>query len=504
VAEATRLLQAQDKIICAFPEVERVFGKAGRAETSTDPAPFSMMETTIVLKPQDQWPKLERWYSKKAPAWAQNALRRFWPDHLSTEQLIYGPGGLNEALQIPGVSNAWTMPIKNRTDMLSTGIRTPLGVKVLGSDLRQIEQVGEQIEAALKDVPGTMSVFAERTNGGYFLDFDLKRDALARYGLTVDDAENVLTSAVGGDQISTTIEGRERYSVNVRYLRDYRSDVDSLERVLVATPSGAQIPLGQIADIRMRTGPGMIRDENGRLSGYVYVDVSGRDIGSYVHDAKAAVADKVKVPTGYELVWSGQYEFMQRVAQRLKMVVPITLFIVFLLLYFNTGSAIKTLIILLAVPFSAIGAVWFLYLLHYNMSIAVWVGLIALLGVDAETAVFMLLYLDLAYHDAIGKGGMRSWDDLREAIVHGAVKRLRPKLMTVACMVFGLLPIMWSSGAGADVMKRIAAPMLGGILTSFLMELVVYPPIFAIWKWNWEVKPRLKREAAQAMEPVRA
>jgi Cu(I)/Ag(I) efflux system membrane protein CusA/SilA len=504
VAEATRLLQTQDKIICGFPEVERVFGKAGRAETSTDPAPYSMMETTIVLKPQDQWPKQERWYSKKAPAWTHSVLKRFWPDHVSTEQLIYGPGGLNEALQIPGVSNAWTMPIKNRTDMLSTGIRTPLGVKVLGSDLAQIEQVGEQIEAALKDVPGTMSVFAERTNGGYFLDFDLKRDALARYGLTIDDAENVLTSAVGGDQISTTIEGRERYSVNVRYLRDYRSDVDSLERVLVATPSGAQIPLGQIADIRMRTGPGMIRDENGRLSGYVYVDVSGRDIGSYVHDAKLAVADKVKVPTGYELVWSGQYEFMQRVAQRLKLVVPITLFIVFLLLYFNTGSAIKTMIILLAVPFSAIGAVWFLYLLHYNMSIAVWVGLIALLGVDAETAVFMLLYLDLAYHDAIAKGGMRSWDDLREAIVHGAVKRLRPKVMTVACMVFGLLPIMWSSGSGADVMKRIAAPMLGGILTSFLMELVVYPPIFAIWKWNWEVKPRLKREAAQAVEPVHA
>jgi Cu(I)/Ag(I) efflux system membrane protein CusA/SilA len=504
VAEATRLLQTQDKIISGFPEVERVFGKAGRAETSTDPAPYSMMETTIVLKPQDQWPKQERWYSKKAPAWTHNVLRRFWPDHVSTEQLIYGPGGLNEALQIPGVSNAWTMPIKNRTDMLSTGIRTPLGVKVLGSDLAQIEQVGEQVEAALKDVPGTMSVFAERTNGGYFLDFDLKRDALARYGLTIDDAENVLTSAVGGDQISTTIEGRERYSVNVRYLRDYRSDVDALERVLVATPSGAQIPLGQIADIRMRTGPGMIRDENGRLSGYVYVDVSGRDIGSYVRDAKLAVADKVKVPTGYELVWSGQYEFMQRVAQRLKQVVPITLFIVFLLLYFNTGSAIKTLIILLAVPFSAIGAVWFLYLLHYNMSIAVWVGLIALMGVDAETAVFMLLYLDLAYHEAIEKGGMRSWDDLREAIVHGAVKRLRPKVMTVACMVFGLLPIMWSSGAGADVMKRIAAPMLGGILTSFLMELVVYPPIFAIWKWNWEVKPRLKREAAQAVEPVHA
>ena len=502
VAEATRALQEQDKIIAGFPEVERVFGKAGRADTSTDPAPFSMMETTIVLKPQEEWPKVNRWYSKSAPTRVQSILRRFWPDHMSTQELIYGPGGLNEALQIPGISNAWTMPIKARTDMLTTGIRTPLGIKVLGSDLTQIQQIGEQIEKALKDVPGTTSVFAERTSGGYFLDFDLKRDELARYGLTVDDAENVLMSAVGGDQVSTTIEGRERYSVNVRYLRDYRSDIGALERVLVATPSGAQIPLGEIADIHMKTGPGMIRDDNGRLSGYVYVDVSGRDIGSYVHDAKEAVAKTVHVPAGYELVWSGQYEFMQRVAERLKMVVPITLFIVFLLLYFNTGSAVKTMIILSAVPFSAIGAVWFLYLLHYNMSIAVWVGLIALLGVDAETAVFMLLYLDLAYHDALQKGGIHCWDDLREAIVNGAVKRLRPKVMTVSCMLFGLLPIMWSVGSGADVMKRIAAPMLGGIITSFLMELIVYPPIFAIWKWNWEVKPALKREAALLAEAV--
>jgi Cu(I)/Ag(I) efflux system membrane protein CusA/SilA len=500
VTEATRVLEEQDRIICAFPEVESVFGKAGRAESSTDPAPYSMMETTIVLKPQDQWPKREVWYTPRLPPWTWPMLRRMWPDHISTQELIYGPGGLNEALQIPGITNAWTMPIKNRTDMLTTGIRTPLGIKVEGSDLAQIQQIGEQIEAALKNVPGTSSVFAERTTGGYFLDFDLKRDQLARYGLTIDDAENVLTSAIGGDTVSTTVEGRERYTVNVRYLRDYRSDVDSLQRVLVATPSGAQIPLGEIADIRMKTGPGMIRDENGRLSGYVYVDVTGCDIGSYVRDAKKAVAKQVKVPAGYELVWSGQYEFMQRVAERLKLVVPITLFIVFLLLYFNTGSAVKTCIILLAVPFSAIGAVWLLYLLHYNMSIAVWVGLIALLGVDAETAVFMLLYLDLAYHEALRNGGIRSWDDLRGAIVNGAVKRLRPKVMTVACMLFGLLPIVWSNGAGADVMKRIAAPMLGGIVTSFLMELVVYPPIFAIWKWNWEVKPALKRSLQAAAE----
>lgn len=494
VGEATRILQQQDKIIKSFPEVESVFGKAGRAESATDPAPYSMMETTIVLKPQDRWPKRKRWYSDYAPEWTLGVLRRFWPDHKTTDDLIYGPGGLNDAVSFPGVANAWTMPIKARIDMLTTGIRTPVGIKVLGSDLGEIEKIGRDIEQALKDVPGTTSVFAERTTGGYFLDFDLKRDELARYGLSVDDAQNVLMSAVGGEPVTTTIEGRERYPVNVRYFRDYRSDIQTLERVLVMTPSGAQIPLGQIASISMKTGPGMIRDENGRLSGYVYVDVSGRDVGSYVDQARRVVAEKVKVPTGYQLQWSGQFESMQRVKERLKLVLPITLFIVFLLLYANTGSAVKTSIILLAVPFSAIGAVWFMYWLGYNMSIAVWVGLIALLGVDAETAVFMLLYLDLAYHEARDKGHLNSWDDLREAIVHGAVKRLRPKVMTVACMFFGLLPIMWSNGAGADVMKRIAAPMIGGIVTSFIMELIVYPPIFAIWKWNWEVKPALARK----------
>jgi Cu(I)/Ag(I) efflux system membrane protein CusA/SilA len=493
VTEAGRLLQVQDKLIKQFPEVERVFGKAGRVESATDPAPYSMMETVIVLKPHDQWPKQPRWYSNWAPNWLQNLLRRAWPDHISTQDLVYGPGGLNEALQIPGTANAWTMPIKARIDMLTTGVRTPIGVKVLGSDLSEIQKIGQQVETALKDVKGTTSVFAERTTGGYFLDFTLKRDELARYGLTIDAANDVLMSAIGGEPVTTTVEGRERYPVNVRYLRDYRSDLDALQRVLVSTPTGAQIPLAQIADITVKTGPGMIRDEDGRLSGYVYVDISGRDIGSYIVDAKRAVADKVTVPAGYQLVWSGQYESMERVKERLKLVLPITLFVVFLLLYFNTGSVVKTFIILLAVPFSAIGAVWLLYLLNYNMSIAVWVGLIALLGVDASTAVFMLLYLDLAYIDAVRKGEMRNWDDLRESIVNGAVKRLRPKVMTVTCILFGLLPILWANGTGADVMKRIAAPMVGGIITSFLMELVIYPPVFAIWKWNWEVKPSLKK-----------
>jgi Cu(I)/Ag(I) efflux system membrane protein CusA/SilA len=493
ITEAAKVLQVQDKILMSFPEVDHVFGKSGRAETATDPAPFSMVETVVVLKPHDQWPKNPRWYSNRAPQWSQRILRRAWPDHISTQELIYGRGGLNEALQLPGIANAWTMPIKARIDMLTTGVRTPLGIKILGSDLGKIQAIGENIEMVLKDVPGTTSVFAERTTGGYFLDFDIKRDALARYGLTIDDVEMVLTSSVGGERVTTTVEGRERYPVNVRYLRDYRSDVSALDRALVRTPTGAQVPMAQLADIRMLSGPGMIRYENGRLSGYVYVDVTGRDIGGYVRDAKKMVAEKVKVPPGYQLVWSGQYEYMERVKERLKLVVPITLFIVFLLLYFNTRSTVKTLIILLAVPFSAVGAIWFLYLLGYNTSIAVWVGLIALLGVDAETAVFMLLYLDLAYHEAQQKGLMHSWDDLREAIVHGAVKRLRPKVMTVSCMFFGLVPIMWSAGTGADVMKRIAAPMIGGIFTSFILELVVYPPIFAIWKWNGEVKPELKR-----------
>jgi Cu(I)/Ag(I) efflux system membrane protein CusA/SilA len=499
VTEAGKLLQVQDKILKSFPEVERVFGKAGRAETATDPAPFSMMETTVILKPHDQWPKVPRWYSSWAPEWLQNILRRAWPDHKSTQELIYGPGGLNEAMQIPGSVNAWTMPIKTRIDMLTTGVRTPVGVKIFGPDLNKIQEIGEHIEHALKDVPGTTSVFAERTAGGYFLDFELKREELARYGLTIGQAQMAIMSAVGGENVTTTVEGRERYPVNVRYLRDYRSSVDQLGRVLVPTMSngskaltGAQIPLAQLADIKLAYGPGMIRDENGRLSGYVYVDISGRDVGGYVEDAKKAVKEKVQMPPGYTIIWSGQYESMQRVAERLAVVVPITIFIIFLLLYFNTRSVAKTFIIFLAVPFSAVGAIWFLHFLDYNTSIAVWVGLIALMGVDAETGVFMLLYLDLAYEERRAKGLMRTKENLREAIVHGAVKRLRPKFMTVAVMFMGLVPIMWSTGAGADVMKRIAAPMIGGIFTSFIMELVVYPAIYEVWRWYFHVRKEAK------------
>jgi copper/silver efflux system protein len=490
VAEAQRLLQTQDRIIKQFPEVERVFGKAGRAETSTDPAPFSMMETVITLKPRDEWRQVETWYSDWAPQWLRPALRHITSDRLSTDQLVMQ---LNDALRLPGTTNAWTMPIKARTDMLTTGVRTPVGIKIYGSNIREIERIGTEIEAVLPAVFGTRSVFAERTSGGYFVDVDWKRDELARYGLSIDDAQMVVTSAIGGDTVTTTIEGRERYPVNVRYFRDYRSDVDRLRRVIVPAMDGrVQVPISQLADVKIVSGPAMLRDENGMLNGYVYVDVAGRDIGGYVADAKRAVADAIALPVGYSLVWSGQYEAMQRVRERLKIVVPITLFLVLLLLYLNTRSLAKTAIIMLAVPFSAVGAVWLLYALGYNMSIGVWVGLIALMGVDAETGVFMLLYLDLAYEEARQQGRLRSLAELRTAVLHGAVKRIRPKFMTVATMFMGLVPIMWSTGAGADVMKRIAAPMIGGIFTSFLLELVVYPAVYEIWKWHF----RLKRELA--------
>ncbi|MCS6806533.1 MAG: efflux RND transporter permease subunit [Acidobacteriota bacterium] len=496
VTEAQKLLQAQDRVLKSFPEVERVFGKAGRAETATDPAPFSMMETTVLLKPQSEWPKQPRWYSEWAPAWLQSVLRRAWPDHKSTQELIYGPGGLNEAMQFPGVVNAWTMPIKGRIDMLSTGVRTPVGIKILGSDLQTIEQIGRQIEATLKHVPGTASAFAERTTGGYFLDFQFKREELARYGLTIAQAETTVLSAIGGENISTTIEGRERYPINVRYLRDYRSTVDRLNRVLVPTMDGGQIPMAQLAEIKLLSGPGMIRNENGRLSGYVYVDVAGRDVGRYVEDAKRAVNQAVQLPPGYTLRWSGQYENMQRVEQRLWVLVPITLVIIFVLVYFNTKSLAQTLIVFLAVPFSAVGAIWLLYALDYNLSIAVWVGLIALLGVDAETGVFMLLYLELSYKKRLQMGLMKTKEHLREAIIEGAVKRLRPKFMTVAVDFIGLLPIMWATGTGADLMKRIAAPMIGGIITSFIMELVVYPAIYHEWRWHFYVKKQANGSGA--------
>ena len=495
VTEAQRLLQTQNRIIKQFPEVESVLGKAGRAETSTDPAPFSMAETVIVLKPHHQWRPVETWYSDWAPRWLEPALRRITSDRLSTDQLIQQ---MNDALKLPGVSNAWTMPIKARIDMLTTGVRTPVGIKIYGANIKEIERIGTEIERVIPSIVGTRSVFAERTSGGFFVDFNWKRDELARYGLSMDDAQMVVMSAIGGDTVTTTVEGRERYAVNVRYFRDYRSDLDQLRRVMVPVMDGKmQIPVGQLAEVRLVSGPAMLRNENGMLNGYVYVDVAGRDIGGYVTEAKRVIGQRVTLPAGYSLAWSGQYEAMERVRERLKIVLPITLLLVLMLLYLNTGSLAKTAIIMLAVPFSAVGAIWLLYTLGYNMSVGVWVGLIALMGVDAETGVFMLLYLDIAYDDARREGRLRSAGDLRNAIQEGAVKRIRPKFMTVAVMFMGLVPIMWSTGAGADVMKRIAAPMIGGIFTSFILELVVYPAIYEIWKWHFG----LKRELALAPVP---
>jgi len=485
IGQAQQLLQATDGIIRQFPEVDRVLGKAGRAETATDPAPLSMLETVITLKPRSAWRHVDTWYSSWAPEWAKGVFRHITPDTISTEELV---AQMNRALKIPGVSNAWTMPIRGRIDMLTTGIRTPVGLKIAGADLQRIQEIGADVEGLLKTVKGTRTVLAERTADGYFLDFKWDREQLARYGISVDDAQSVVENAIGGDNVSTVVAGRERYRVNVRYQRDFRSDLGALGRVPVPAGGQRQLPLSDLAQISLATGPSMIRNEDGLLTGYVYVDLAGRDPGSYVEEANRLLRDRLKLPTGYSIAWSGQYEAMERVKERLKLVVPVTLFLICLLLYINTGSMPKTMIVLLAVPFSAVGAIWFLYFAGYNMSVAVWVGLIALLGIDAETGVFMLLYLDLAYEEARREGRLNSLGELREAIVHGAAKRLRPKFMTFATVCVGLFPIMWATGAGSDVMKRIAAPMVGGIFTSFVLELLVYPAIYEVWRWNTAVK----------------
>jgi copper/silver efflux system protein len=437
---------------------------------------------------------VETWYSRWAPEWLKEVLRHITSDRISREELVRR---LNDALRFPGLSNAWTMPIKARMDMLSTGIRTTVGIKVSGANLSEIERIGTQAESALLTLKGTRSVFAERTSGGYFLDFKWKRDQLARHGLSIEEAQRVVRNAIGGENITTTIQGRERYPVNVRYMPDFRTDIGSLGRLLVPALDGRrQIALNQLADIQIANEPSMIRDEDGLLTGYIYVDIADRDPGGYVAEASVLLNQSLTLPVGYTLTWTGQYEAMQRVREHLFLIVPLTLFLIFLILYMNMKSITKTMIVLLAVPFSAVGAVWFIYLLGYNMSIAVWVGLIALLGVDAETGVFMLLYLDLSYEKAKREDRLQNLQDLQHAILEGAVKRLRPKLMTVATMFIGLVPIMWSTGTGADAMKRIAAPMIGGIFTSFTLELLVYPAIYEIWKWHFEVKNRIKTASA--------
>lgn len=460
----TRTIQMQDRILMDFPEVASVFAKAGRAESATDPAPLEMVETVVNLKPAAQWRKGET--PEKLVAEFDRALRT----------------------KMTGFSNSWTMPIKGRIDMLSTGIRTPIGVKVFGPDLAEIGRILSEVEATLKGVPGTRSAFAERVSQGYYLDFNINRQAIARYGLSVMDVEESIMAAVGGANVTQTIEGRQRFPVNVRYGRELRNDLGRLQRVLVATPSGAQVPLQDLVQLKFVDGPGAIKSEAAQLVGYVYVDVTGRDTGSYMNDARKEVAKMVKLPTGYRLEWSGSYEGMQRAAQRLKYVIPITLALIFVLLYLNSGSLAKVLIVLVAVPFSLVGAFLLLWVLGYHLSVAVWVGIIALAGVDAEMGMVMLLYLDAAYERWKREGRMNSLSDLDAAVMEGAVQRVRPITMTFFAILMGLLPIMWSSGTGADVMKRIAAPMVGGIVTTAILSLLIYPAIYVLWKWWAEVR----------------
>ena len=484
--KAREVLQTTDQMIHRFPEVQNVFGKAGRAETATDPAPFDMIETTIMLKPEEEWPVVDI----QDDAGKTIAHRRRTPEELTD--------AMNAAVQIPGLNNAWTMPIRTRIDMLATGIKTPVGIKIAGPDLAELERVASEVEAVVKGVPGTLSAFAERTMGGNYIEFTIDRDAIARYGLRVGDVQDVLQVALGGMPLATTVEGLERYAINLRYSRDFRENLGALREIIVPTPAGAQVPLGQLAKIETVHAPMGIKSEGAVPNAWIYVDVKGIDLGTYVQTAMHAVNDavakgQINLPSGYNIFWSGQYEYMQRAKQRLLLVVPLTLLIIVLIIYLNTRSAIKTAIVMLAVPFSLVGAFAAIHWLGYNMSVAVWVGIIALAGLDAETGVVMLLYLDIAYEQWIKQGRMRNVADLRDAIYHGAVKRVRPKAMTACVIIAGLMPIMWSHGAGADVMKRIATPMIGGVVTSAIMELLVYPAIFYAW--------RARRIAAVAATP---
>mgnify|MGYP000049368087 FL=1 len=454
------ILQTTDRIIKSFPEVEQVFGKVGRAQTATDPAPLEMFETTINLKPESEW----------RPG-------------MTVDKLV---AEMSAALEMPGLPIQWSMPIKNRVDMLATGIRTPVGVKVFGKDLKTIEELATDIEAVLKMVPGTASAYAERIIGGYYVDINIKRDEAARYGLKVEDIQQIIMSAIGGENITTTVEGIERYPVNVRYKRELRDNIDKIGRVFIPTMGGQHIPLSQVADIQLSKGVAGIKTENALLNTWVYVDIRGRDIGGYVQDAKKAVLENVKFPPGYYVTWSGQYEYMERAYAKLKVIVPLTLAIIFLLLYFNFGNIVESLIVMLSLPFALVGGVWLMYLLNYNMSIAVAVGFIALAGVAAETGVIMLIYLDSAYKESevrSQKSGVKmTIKDLYGAVIEGAVERVRPKMMTVVAIMAGLLPIMWGTGTGSEVMKRIAAPMVGGMVSSTILTLVVIPAIYALWK----------------------
>ena len=473
--QARQILQQTDKIIRSFPEVQSVFGKIGRAETATDPAPMDMIETTIQLKEEKDWPEVDIHDGSGKVV----AHRRRSPDELAD--------AMNAAVQFSGLVNSWTMPIRTRIDMLATGIKTPVGIKVAGPNLAELERVASEIEPVIRQVPGTASAYAERVMGGNYIEFNINRDEIARYGLSIGAVQDVLEVALGGMPLTTTVEGLERYTVNLRYDRDFRENLEALREIIVPTPSGAQVPLGQLARLDVVRAPMGVKSEGAVPNAWIYVDVKNIDVGTYVRMAQRAVSEAldrgtIRLPSGYSIFWSGQYEYMQRAKQRLMIVVPFTLLIILLIIYLNTRSLIKTTIVLLAVPFSLVGAIWILYLLNYNLSVAVWVGLIALVGLDAETGVVMLLYLDLAYAQWQQEGRMRSQSDLHDAIYHGAVKRVRPKAMTAAVIIAGLLPILWSHGAGADVMKRIATPMIGGVVTSTVMELAVYPAIFYLWR----------------------
>jgi Cu(I)/Ag(I) efflux system membrane protein CusA/SilA len=576
IEEAKRQLQIQDRLIRTVPEVVTVFGKAGRSETATDPAPLSMVETVVQLRPREEWRMIEdrRWYTGRVPEWLAPVFRPFWPDRhrLTWAELT---AELDEKVSMPGWTNAWTMPIKTRIDMLSTGIRTPIGVKVFGASLDSIERIGMDLERAISAVPHTRSVYSDRSTGGFYIDIIPDRAALARYGLTVGEVQDVIEAAIGGEPIEMTIEGRNRFSINVRYPRELRQDVESLRRVLVPLPRGAavtpatgmggpmgaapreepvllaamgmpdagprpgesmggtppagagggvgamgasdgggqagprgalavpawaetggpNVPLGQIAEIRVATGPPMIRDEGGLLTGYVYVDMNAaaKDIGSYVDEARRVVERDVRLPAGYFLQWTGQYELMSRMQDRMRILVPLTIAIILLLLYMNFGNLAQALIVLLSVPFALVGSVWLLAILGYNLSTAVWVGIIALVGLAAQTGVVMLLYCDGAYLKAKAEGRIRNFDDIVEATLEGSVQRVRPKLMTVATTVIGLLPLLWSQGAGADVMKRVAAPLIGGLFTSTFLTLEIIPVVYTWWRYS-----QFKREQGTA------
>jgi copper/silver efflux system protein len=510
ITKAREMLQQTDALIASFPEVHHVFGKIGRAETATDPAPLSMVETTIMLEQdRSKWRTrhFDRWFSS-FPEWVKHysGLHYFWPEErpISIAELSYGYEdfgehvlGMNEVVAFPGLTNAWTMPIKTRIDMLSTGIKTPVGIKIMGDDLAVLGDVAERIASAVRVMDGTLSAYPEKTVGGNYVDFDIKREEIARYGLRIDDVQDVILSAMGGMNITSTVEGLERYPVNLRYKRELRDNLPALRRTLVSTPSGAQVPLAQLADIRVHKGPPSIKTENARKTAWIYVDLTITDVGGWVDRAKQIVAKQVPLPAGYNIIWSGQYEYIEAANKRLSVAVPAVFVLIVMLLYISHKSWFDTCVVLLAVPFSLIGAIWFMHFAGYNMSLAVWVGLIALAGLDAETGMVMLLYLHNSYDKRKAEGRMHNLADLKTAIHEGAVLRIRPKTMTVMTTMTGLVPIMIGTQTGSDVMKRMAAPMFGGLLTSFMMELLIYPVIFLVAKQFevWRNERRERREA---------